>query len=424
MNGVWNKIRSYWRLLGPGLVTGAADDDPSGIATYSQTAVMFGYTQLWVALFSFPFMTVIQEMCGRIGLVTGDGLSGVIRRYYSRKILWGAISLLIVANTINIGADLGAMAASLQLLVPVPFFVLLVAITVVTILLEIFVPYPTYAKILKYLALSLFAYVISAFLVKQNWPLILHSTLLPHISLTKDYVLNIAAFLGTTISPYLFFWQADEEVEDEIVRGEMANIGEGTPNITGEDVSRMRADTIVGMFFSNFVTFFILVTVASTLGAAGIRHIATAADAASALRPVAGNFAFFLFTLGIIGTGLLAIPVLAGSAGYAVAEAMQWKMGLGKQFGQARGFYVVIGLATLVGVLVNMTSIAPMTMLYYSAMLNGVLAPPLMVLILLMANDSRVMGERVNGRVSNILGWTITLIMGVVGLGVIAALFI
>ena len=424
MNGVWNKIRSYWRLLGPGLVTGAADDDPSGIATYSQTAVMFGYTQLWVALFSFPFMTVIQEMCGRIGLVTGDGLSGVIRRYYSRQILLGAISLLIVANTINIGADLGAMAASLQLLVPVPFFVLLVAITVVTILLEIFVPYPTYAKILKYLALSLFAYVISAFLVKQNWPLILHSTLLPHISLTKDYVLNIAAFLGTTISPYLFFWQADEEVEDEIVRGEMANIGEGTPNITGEDVSRMRADTIVGMFFSNFVTFFILVTVASTLGAAGIRHIATAADAASALRPVAGNFAFFLFTLGIIGTGLLAIPVLAGSAGYAVAEAMQWKMGLGKQFGQARGFYVVIGLATLVGVLVNMTSIAPMTMLYYSAMLNGVLAPPLMVLILLMANDSRVMGERVNGRVSNILGWTITLIMGVVGLGVIAALFI
>ncbi len=424
MNGVWNKIRSYWRLLGPGLVTGAADDDPSGIATYSQTAVMFGYTQLWVALFSFPFMTVIQEMCGRIGLVTGDGLSGVIRRYYSRQILWGAISLLIVANTINIGADLGAMAASLQLLVPVPFFVLLVTITVVTILLEIFVPYPTYAKILKYLALSLFAYVISAFLVKQNWPLILHSTLLPHISLTKDYVLNIAAFLGTTISPYLFFWQADEEVEDEIVRGEMANIGEGTPNITGEDVSRMRADTIVGMFFSNFVTFFILVTVASTLGAAGIRHIATAADAASALRPVAGNFAFFLFTLGIIGTGLLAIPVLAGSAGYAVAEAMQWKMGLGKQFGQARGFYVVIWLATLVGVLVNMTSIAPMTMLYYSAMLNGVLAPPLMVLILLMANDPRVMGERVNGRVSNILGWTITLIMGVVGLGVIAALFI
>ena len=424
MNGVWNKIRSYWRLLGPGLVTGAADDDPSGIATYSQTAVMFGYTQLWVALFSFPFMTVIQEMCGRIGLVTGDGLSGVIRRYYSRQILWGAISLLIVANTINIGADLGAMAASLQLLVSVPFFVLLVTITVVTILLEIFVPYPTYAKILKYLALSLFAYVISAFLVKQNWPLILHSTLLPHISLTKDYVLNIAAFLGTTISPYLFFWQADEEVEDEIVRGEMSNIGEGTPNITGEDVSRMRADTIVGMFFSNFVTFFILVTVASTLGAAGIHHIATAADAASALRPVAGNFAFFLFTLGIIGTGLLAIPVLAGSAGYAVAEAMQWKMGLGKQFGQARGFYVVIWLATLVGVLVNMTSIAPMTMLYYSAMLNGVLAPPLMVLILLMANDPRVMGERVNGRVSNILGWTITLIMGVVGLGVIAALFI
>ncbi len=424
MNGVWNKIRSYWRLLGPGLVTGAADDDPSGIATYSQTAVMFGYTQLWVALFSFPFMTVIQEMCGRIGLVTGDGLSGVIRRYYSRQILWGAISLLIVANTINIGADLGAMAASLQLLVSVPFFVLLVTITVVTILLEIFVPYPLYAKILKYLALSLFAYVISAFLVKQNWPLILHSTLLPHISLTKDYVLNIAAFLGTTISPYLFFWQADEEVEDEIVRGEMSNIGEGTPNITGEDVSRMRADTIVGMFFSNFVTFFILVTVASTLGAAGIHHIATAADAASALRPVAGNFAFFLFTLGIIGTGLLAIPVLAGSAGYAVAEAMQWKMGLGKQFGQARGFYVVIWLATLVGVLVNMTSIAPMTMLYYSAMLNGVLAPPLMVLILLMANDPRVMGERVNGRVSNILGWTITLIMGVVGLGVIAALFI
>ncbi len=421
---MWDALRKFWKRLGPGLVTGAADDDPSGIATYSQTAVMFGYNQLWVALFSYPFMTTIQEMCGRIGLVTGDGLAGVIRKHYSRQILWGAVMLLVVANTINIGADLGAMAAALQLLVPVPFVPLLLGITLTTVLLEIFVPYPTYAKFLKFLALSLFAYVVSAFLVKQDWMLILRSTVIPHIELSRDYVLNIAAFLGTTISPYLFFWQADEEVEEEIAGGKIQDAGVGTPSVTPADIKDMRLDTAVGMFFSNFVTFFILVTVASTLGAMGVRHIDTAAQAASALQPVAGDFAFLLFTLGIIGTGLLAVPILAGSAGYAVAEALEWKTGLGKRFGQARGFYIIIGVATLVGLCINFTPIGPITMLYYAAMLNGVLAPPLMILILLIGNNKNVMGQHTNGRASNVLGWTIAGIMSLVGIATIASLFV
>jgi NRAMP (natural resistance-associated macrophage protein)-like metal ion transporter len=418
---------SFWKQLtkslGPGFITGAADDDPSGIATYSQTGAMFGFTQLWTALFSYPFMTVMQEMCGRIGLVTGQGLSDVIRNNYSRKLLYGAVLFLLFANIINIGADLGAMAAAIMLLVPVPFFVLLIVVTVAMLLLEVYVPYPTYARVLKYLTLSLLAYVVTAFIVKVDWGLVLHSTLVPSISFTKDYVMNIAAILGTTISPYLFFWQADEEVEEEIEKGKIKEMGMGTPRIGRSDIRQMRIDTILGMFFSQAVMFFIIVTVAATLASSGTHTIATAADAASALKPVAGNFAFVLFALGIVGTGLLAVPVLAGSAGYALAEALGWEVGLGKRFSQARGFYIIIGIATLIGLLVNFSSIAPMTMLYYAAMLNGVLAPPLMILILVIANDAKIMGKHTNSWFSNTVGIVITVLMSVVALGLLYSLF-
>ncbi len=403
------------KRLGPGFITGAADDDPSGIATYSQTGAQFGYGQLWTALFSTPFMTVIQEMCGRIGTVTGDGLSGVTRKNYSRKVLFFMVGLLLVANTINIGADLGAMASATQLIFGLPFVFWLIGLTVFTLLLEVFVSYPKYARFLKYLTLSLFAYIIAAFVIKQDWRLIAWSTFIPSISWKKDYLLNIVAILGTTISPYLFFWQADEEVEEEIAHHKITGIGEGRPRVTKEDLRGVWLDTSFGMFFSNLVMFFIIVTAASTLGAHGITNIDTATQAAEALRPLAGDFAFAVFTLGILGTGLLAVPVLAGSASYAVAEAVGWKGGLYRKLKDAHGFYGVITLATLVGLLVNFLGIPPFKMLYYTAILNGLAAPPLMILILLISNNKKIMGNYTNGLISNVLGWTIAGIMTVAG---------
>jgi NRAMP (natural resistance-associated macrophage protein)-like metal ion transporter len=412
------------RAVGPGFITGAADDDPSGIATYSQTGALFGYSQLWTALFSYPFMTAIQEMCGRIGLVTGKGLAGVIRANYSRRVLAVAVILLFIANTINIGADLGAMAASLRLLMPIPFVTALVGITLVTLGLELFVPYPRYATFLKYLTLSLLGYIAVAFIIKFDWAAVLHATFVPHIEWSREYLFNIAAILGTTISPYLFFWQADEEVEEEVVRGQIRGMGRGIPKIRKSDVLNMRIDTALGMLFSNIITFFIILAVAGTIGFAGIHTISTAADAAEALRPIAGDLAFLLFTLGILGTGLLTVPVLAGSAGYAVAEALGWPEGLGKRITKAVGFYGVIAFATIVGLFVNFSSIGAMTMLYYAAMLNGVLAPPLMIILLLIANNKRIMRHRTNSLLSNVLGVIITAIMGGIALALLASMFV
>lgn len=314
---------SLLQRLGPGFITGASDDDPSGIATYAQTGALFGYLQLWLALWTLPFMIVIQEMCGRIGLVTGTGIAGVIRKHYGKKLLFVAVMLLLIANTVNIGADLGAMAAAAELVTHIPFAILLLGMTALTLGLEIFITYATYARYLKYLTLSLLSYVCVAFVVRQDWSVVVASLLSPHIEFTGAFLMNIVAMLGTTISPYLFFWQADEEVEEEVAHGKLRAMGIGRPKINGEDVRSMRIDTSIGMAFSNLITVFIIVTAASTLHANGILQIDTAAQAAELLRPIAGSFAFLLFSLGIIGTGLLAVPVLAGSASYAVAEAFQ-----------------------------------------------------------------------------------------------------
>jgi NRAMP (natural resistance-associated macrophage protein)-like metal ion transporter len=416
------KFFGFFRKLGPGFVTGAADDDPSGIATYSQTGARFGYSQLWVALFTFPFMTIVQEMCGRIGMITGTGLAGVIRKHYSRKLLFGAVFLLFVANTINVGADLGAMAAAGQLVFGLPFLFWLVVIAGVCVFLQIRVPYPAYAKILKYFSLSLFAYIIVAFLVRQPWQDIAAKTLWPDFSTSRDYLFNLVAVLGTTISPYLFFWEADQEAEEDIAQHRVRGYGKGMPRITPADLRAMRIDNLIGMLFSNVVMFFIIVTAASTLGVNGITDIQTATQAAEALRPLAGDLTYILFAIGIIGTGLLAVPVLAGSASYALSEAFGWKAGLHYKFRQAHAFYITIVVSIVLGAVVNFVGIPPFRMLYYTAVLNGLVAPPLLVILLLVSNNKKVMGKNTNGRWSNALGWTITGLMGVAGIALLATI--
>jgi len=417
------KIRAYLKKLGPGFITGASDDDPSGIATYSQTGAQFGYNQLWTAPFSFPFMVSVQEMCGRIGMVTGKGLAGVIKKYYSKKVLYFCVLILFLANTINIGANLGAMASSAQLIFGLPFFVWLIIITLVCLLLEIFVSYDNYSRILKYLTFSLFAYIIGAFFIKQDWALVFKSTIIPTFSFSEEYLLNIVAILGTTISPYLFFWQAGEEVEEEVEKHKIRSMGAGIPRVTKIDLKDMRLDTLIGMFFSNLVMFFIILTTGSSLSSIGINDINSATDAAIALRPIAGNFAYLLFAFGVIGTGLLAVPVLAGSSSYAISETFGWKEGLYRKYNKALGFYGVIALGTLIGLFINILPIPPFKLLYYTAVLNGLSAPILLFIIMLIANNKIIMGKNVNGKISNFFGWTITFIMGICGLALIATLF-
>lgn len=416
-------LKKLLKILGPGFITGASDDDPSGIGTYAQTGALFGYAQLWTALFSFPLMAVVQEMCGRIGMVTGKGIAVIIKEHYAKPVLYSAVLLLVTANTINIGADLGAMASAAQLVLGIPFVFWLIALTALTITLEIFVPYPLYAKFLKYLTLSLFAYIITAFAIRLDWTTVALSTFIPHFSVSKDYLFNIVAILGTTISPYLFFWQADEEVEEEVEHHKLRAMGKGVPKVRVKDIRDMRIDTIVGMFFSNIVMFFIIVVTAATLHSHGITTIQTADQAAEALRPLAGNFAFLLFAGGILGTGLLTVPILAGSASYAVAETLGWREGLNLKFKRAHGFYLVIAVATLIGLLINFSPIKPFQMLYYSAIVNGIAAPPLLILIMIIANNKKIMGSYANKRVSNVLGWTITIVMTIASLAMLKIIF-
>lgn len=416
------KIKKFLKILGPGFITGASDDDPSGIATYSQAGALFGFQQAWTALFSFPLMVAVQEMCGRIGLVSGQGLAGVIRQYYTKKVLYFAVLLLFIANTINIGADLGAMAASAQLILGWHFVFLLLGMVVLTLILEIFVSYKTYAKYLKYLTFALFSYVITAFIIKIDWKQVLISTFIPSVQLNKVYFLNIVAILGTTISPYLFFWQASEEVEEEIAHHRLRRMGAGQPKITPKDISRLRVDTTIGMLFSNLVMWFIIITTGATLFGHGGQQIKTASDAALALRPLAGDLAYLLFAAGIIGTGLLAVPILAGSASYAVSEAFGWKEGLSRKFKAAHGFYGVITIATFIGILINFIGINPISALYYTAVLNGILAPPLLIIILFIANNKKIMGQRINNRLLNFLGIITIAIMSIGALTLISTL--
>lgn len=408
--------REYWKILGPGLTTGAADDDPSGIATYSQMGASRGFRLIWLSLFSFPFMGVVQEMCARIGLVTGVGLATNIKRNFSKRILYLCTFLLLFANVFNIGADLGAMAEGTRLVFPhFGFSFLVIAFAVLTLGLQIFIPYKRYSKYLKYLALILFAYVFSAFSVKVNWGDVLHHTVIPAISFSKDELILICAAFGTTISPYLFFWQTSQEVEEDIMKGKRAEEmrrAETTP----DDIRKMRIDNWSGMFLSNLIMFFIIATCAATLYQSGITNIRTAADAALALKPFAGNLAFLLFAFGIVGVGLLAIPVLAGSASYAMSETFGWKFGLYRKLKRATSFYGVIITAVGLGVLLNFLGVDPIKTLIYSAVLNGIISPIILFFIVKISAQEGIMGEFKNKKIANILGWTIVGFLSVVSI--------
>ncbi len=414
------KLQAYLKALGPGLVTGASDDDPSGIGTYSQTGAQFGYAHLWTPVLTFPLIAGVQEICARIALQTGSGIAYLIRKHYPRPVLYFCVSLLFVANTVNLGADLGAMAAAGQLLLGLPFLVWLVTITVISAILEIFVSYRRYARVLRFLTLSLLAYVLVFFVAPQDWGQVLRNTFIPRIQLNKDYLLNLVAILGTTISPYLFFWIAGQEIEEEIEEGKMTR--KARENVTKIELKWMRTDVISGILVSNLVMWFIIATVASTLFSHGITDIDSAQKAAEALRPVAGDFAHLVFAAGIIGTGLLAVPILAGSAAYAVAETFSLREGLYLKLRQAPGFYGIIAFSTLVGFTIDLIGINPIQALYYTAVLNGVVAPPLLLMIMLIGNNRRIMKDKVNSRISNTLGWITTVSMAIAAVALLLTL--
>ena len=406
-------------IMGPGLITGASDDDPSGIATYSQVGAQFGYGLAWTLVFSYPLMAAIQEISARIGRVTGRGIAGNLREYYPAWLLRGIVALLLLANVINIGADLGAMGAALKLLIGGPSFIYVVAFAAVSIGLEVFVRYSRYVSVLKYLTLSLLAYVATVFAVGTPWLEVLRSIVLPPLSFDKGYILAVVAVLGTTISPYLFFWQAEEEVEEEQEKPEKSPLKEA-PSQAPAEFERIRIDTYVGMALSNLVALFIVITTAATLHAHGQTDIETSQQAAEALRPIAGPFAFAIFALGIIGTGLLALPVLAGSAAYALGEAMRWPVGLAQKAGRARGFYGTIVAATVIGALLNFTPLDPIKALFWSAVINGIVAVPVMIAMMVMTQRKDIMGAFTIPPVLRILGWIAAAVMAltVVGLAV------
>ncbi len=416
-------IRHKFGRLGPGFITGAADDDPSGIATYSIAGAQFGYKLNWMCLLLTPMMISVQEMCGRIGMVSGMGLAGVLKKYYSKKLLIIAIILLSLANIVNIGANLGVMAASLKMIFGLPFLLWLFLITIFTLLMEIFISYDKYSRYLKWMGMTLLVYGITAFITNQDWLSILYYTLIPHIELNLSYLMTMVAFLGTTISPYLFFWQASEEVEEAIKEGKIQEFEESPPVIEKE-IKHMQKDTTAGMFFSNLIAFFIILTTTSTLHFNGITDIETPHDAAMALRPFAGDFTYLLFTLGIIGIGLQSIPILAGGVAYAFAEAFGFKEGLAKKLTEAKTFYTTIAIATSIGALMNLFGINAIKALYYTAIINGILAVPLIAIIIKLANDERIVGKFVTSKISNIFAWLTFSFMGIASFLMIANLIL
>ncbi|QQS19226.1 divalent metal cation transporter [Candidatus Saccharibacteria bacterium] len=417
------RAKNYWHALGPGLTTGASDDDPSGIATYSQAGAQHGFGFLWLAPFTFPLMSIVQEMCARIGMVTGRGLAGNIRIHFSRRMLRFVTLLLFAANAFNIGADLGAMAKAVQLLRPsFSFGWLVVGFTLLSLLLPVLMPYAKYARYLKWLALVLLSYIVSAILAKIDWGEALKSTFVPNLSLNKDSLLLICAILGTTISPYLFFWQTSQEVEEEILEGK-TTLRERHSATAPEQIKRMRIDVWSGMFLSNLVMFFIIAVCGWVLFPNGITNITSAAQAAEALRPFAGDATYYLFAIGIIGTGMLAIPVLAGSSSYAVSESLKWKGGLHSPLKQAHAFYGVIIISMLVGLGLNFVGIDPIKALIYSAAANGIVAPFVLFFIVKLASQKKIMGHWTNHRTTTIIGWATTLLMTTAGLAALWSMF-
>ena len=407
------------QFLGPGLITGASDDDPSGIATYSQAGAQFGYDLGWTLLFSWPLMCAIQEIAARIGRVTGKGIAGNLARHYPKPVVWNLVALLVGANTINLGADLGAMAAGLKLLIGGNSLLYVAGFGVLTAILQVFMRYSRYVQVLKWLTLSLFAYVGVAIAVKTPWAMVGYHLVVPNLSLKTGYFTVVVAILGTTISPYLFFWQAGEEVE-EVEECADAEPLKRAPEQATEEFHRIRMDTYIGMAFSNIVALFIIISTAATLHAHGITNIQTSSQAAEALRPIAGKFVFLIFAAGIVGTGLLAVPVLAGSAAFAVGEAAGWKVGLAHKWYRAKAFYGVLALLILFGALLNFTPIDPIKALFWSAVINGVVAVPVMAMMMLLSSQRKAMGQFKLHRGLKLVGWLATAVMAVASVGMIA----
>jgi NRAMP (natural resistance-associated macrophage protein)-like metal ion transporter len=420
-NGSPESLRQFLQDLGPGLITGAADDDPSGISTYSVAGASFGYTTLWTALISFPLMAAVQLMCARLGMVTGCGLASVVRSRYPRWVLWVTCSLVIIANIFNIGADLGGMADAMQMMTGVRAVYWTPLFALVIVLLLLWTSYRLMARIFKWLTLVLFAYVITAFLAHPDWKAVLHSTFIPHIEWSKEYISVLVAILGTTISPYLFFWQAAQEVEEDRDHGKVTVAQR--KGSTNAELRAARRDVITGVLLSNLVMYFLILTTAATLNAHGHKDIETAKQAAEALRPLAGRGAYWLFTLGMIGTGMLAVPVLAGSCAYAVAEAAQWReASLNLKPGLAQKFYAIIAVSIVVGLGFDFAGSNAVKMLFWSAILNGLLAPPLVVMVVLLTSDKKVMGNRTNSRGMKWLGWTCAGVMTLAAVALLATL--
>ena len=415
MNRHDNPIKRLLDRLGPGLITGASDDDPSGIGTYTQAGAALGYATLWTAVVTLPLMIVVQHICAKIGMCSGRGLASVLRKFYPRWMLYPVVAGLVIANTINAGADIAAISAAINMFVPIPIWAMVVPIAVAILVLQIWGSYRLIVKIFKWLTLSLFAYVIAAFLAHPNWGEVIRATFLPKITFDGQYITTIVAILGTTISPYLFFWEASEEVEEEKSEGR-SSVAQ-RKGATDKEIKKEKIDTIVGMLFCNVVFYFVIVSAGATLHVTGQTNIQSATEAAQALRPLAGNFATILFAIGLIGAGLLAVPVLTGSAAYAVAETFGWRSGLDEKPRRAKKFYGIIALSTLVGVGIDFLGINPITALFWTAVINGVVAPPLLVVVMLVSNNKKVMGPRTNGLFTNIMGWLAAAVMFAAAIG-------
>ena len=411
-----NLLRRSLAVLGPGLITGAADDDPSGISTYSVAGAAYGYATLWIALLTFPLMAAIQLMCARLGMVTGRGLAAAVRSYYPRWVLWGACSILVVANVINICADLGGMAEAMQLITGVRSLIWIPFYAFFIMGLLIWTSYNLIAKVFKWLTLVLFAYVLASFYAHVDWRHALAVTFVPHLEWSRGFLSVLVAILGTTISPYLFFWQAAEEVEEERAKGRTPAQCKGA---TVGELRTARADTIAGMFFSNFIMYFIILTTAATLHAHGQTEVTTTRQVAEALRPLAGDGAYLLYTLGLIGTGMLGVPVLVGSCAYVVAEGAGWRGSMADKPRSARKFYAVMAVAMALGVALNYFGFNAVKMLFWSAVINGLLAPPLILLVILLTSSQKVMGDGVNSSLLRYLGWATFVVMTAAAVGMI-----